>query len=120
MRAVLLALLLAALTGPALAFSTGLRRDLPAGAGPSGVVTGDFDQDGNADFAVTERDVDSLSVWFGEGTGAFRGRTRYPTGDFPQAITAGDLNGDGRVELAISNGVANTVTVYQGLVHGAF
>lgn len=104
----------------ALNLPLGLTRDLPAGAGPSGVVAADFNGDGNADFAVIERDVDSLSVWFGDGTGNFAGRTRYPTGDFPRAIAAGDLNGDGRVELAIANGVSNTVTVYRGLTLGAF
>jgi hypothetical protein len=113
MRTALVVLLLA-FAAEAHAFTTGLRRDLPAGAGPSGVVAADFNQDGNADIAVIERDVDSLSVWFGDGTGAFAGRTRYPTGDFPRAIAAGDLNGDGRVDLAIANGVANTVTVYLG------
>ena len=101
-------------------FELGLTRNLAVGAGPSGVVVADFDRDGNLDIAVTERDIDSLSVWLGNGTGKFGTPARYPTGDLPSAIAAGDLNGDGRVDLAVVNTAGNTVTVYRGGPLGFF
>jgi hypothetical protein len=83
-------------------------------------VIEDFNGDGNLDFAVTQRDVDSLTVWLGLGWGKIGAPARYPTGDFPVAIAAGDLNGDGRLDLVIANRDANTVTVYRGAGLGRF
>jgi len=120
-RVILVVVALVLFAGPAHArFDFGLRRDLPAGQNPAAVAVGDFNRDGNVDFAVAERAVDSLSVWFGDGTGKFGGRTRYPTGDYPTAMAAADINEDGRLDLVIVNGVSNTVTVYRGMPQGAF
>jgi Flp pilus assembly secretin CpaC len=44
---------------------------IPVGAGPSGIVTGDFNADGNQDFAVTNEEDDSVSIFLGDGKGGF-------------------------------------------------
>jgi len=120
MKLALIALIAFAGAASAAPFDLGTQRNLPVGAAPSGVVIEDFNGDGNLDFAVTQRDVDSLTVWLGLGFGKIGAPTRYPTGDFPVAIAAGDLNEDGRLDLVIANQAANTITLYRGAVFGTF
>ena len=60
----------------------------------------------------------TVSVLFGDGTGAFPGSTAFPsneiltTGTTPSAIVAGDFNSDGHFDLAVTNFGDNTVTVF--------
>jgi tetratricopeptide (TPR) repeat protein len=44
---------------------------IPVGNGPSGIVSGDFNADGNLDFAVSNEEDNSVSVFLGDGKGGF-------------------------------------------------
>jgi len=101
-------------------FPIGTRRTYPVGTSPKATAVGDFNRDGNLDFAVTLRDVDSVAVRLGDGKGSFGAVARYATNGPPFAITAGDLNGDGRLDLVTANTSTNTVSVFKGLINGQF
>lgn len=58
------------------------------------VLTADFDKDGNLDFAVAT--ANGLSVYFGDGTGAFT-HADFAGSTFNLAMA--DVDGDGRVDL---------------------
>lgn len=75
------------------------------GAVASGIATGDFDGDGNADIAISTMVSKKVYLFFGVGDGTFTAGTT--TLDFPHAqrypndVKAGDFNGDGKDDLAI-------------------
>lgn len=46
--------------------------EIPVGSNPSSIVTGDFNSDGNQDFAVTNEVDDTISIFFGDGKGGFK------------------------------------------------
>jgi Flp pilus assembly secretin CpaC len=87
-------------------------------ASPSAVVTGDFNDDGNMDIAVTDAANDQVLVLLGNGDGTFLAPVAYPTGSNPVAMIAQDFDGDGQPDLAIvdqGNGsAAGAVSVLLG------
>jgi hypothetical protein len=70
-------------------------------ASPSGVATGDFDNDGNMDIAVTDMANNRVLVLLGNGDGTFQTAVSYPTGSNPVALVAQDFDGDGEPDLAV-------------------
>ena len=87
-------------------------------ASPSAIVTGDFNDDGNIDIAVTDQANNQVDILLGNGTGAFQTPVAYPTGSSPVALVAQDLDGDGQPDLAVVNQgdgtTASTVSVLLG------
>jgi hypothetical protein len=67
------------------------------------VVTGDFDADGNPDFAVTNEQRGSLSVFLGRGNGTFGTETLFTVGYDPEQMATGDVNDDGIPDLVVVN-----------------
>src|SRR5262249_49486631 len=59
---------------------------------PSAIVTGDFNGDGNIDFAVTSFAASEISLFFGDGSGAFK-----EAANSPLALPSGVLNPVGMV-----------------------
>ena len=78
---------------------------------PMAVAVGDFDHDGNLDFAIATVGGQNVGIRYGTGTGSFSAPVEYAVGAGPGAIIAIDLNKDGYLDLAVANGNANTVSV---------
>jgi len=86
----------------------------------------DFNQDGNADLAVTVREslnfTGAIVLLAGDGNGVFsatRSR-RFALGALPYDLVAADFNGDGRPDLATVNALANEVSLLLNDGRGGF
>jgi FG-GAP-like repeat len=82
-----------------------------------GIATGDFDDDGQPDFAVTGR---RLSVYRNLGGGASFAKTAYLAGENQVGIKTADMDGDGNLDITVSNYLANSVSVYSNDGTGHF
>jgi hypothetical protein len=93
------------------------------------VVVGDFNQDGNLDFAAYNYSNNTIQVFFGDGKGDFNNTGgAYATGAGANDITGvtfnrmvvGDFNGDGYPDLAVLSYNNQNVTVLLNDKTGAF
>jgi uncharacterized repeat protein (TIGR01451 family) len=73
----------------------------PTGAGPSFVVTGDFNGDGNVDLAVANATDLNIAVLLGNGDGSFRAPIKTAIGFAAKTIITSDFDGDGRTDLLV-------------------
>ena len=95
---------------------------------PLWITSGEFNNDGNTDLAVTSSDSPALVVSAGAGDGSFpiASETGYTTGTSANTVVTADFNHDGRLDLAVSNANSNSVSIYLydsglfGLDNGAF
>ena len=76
---------------------------VPVGINPSSLKIGDFNGDGNQDFAVTNTNSDDVSIRFGNGDGSFYGDTQIPVGIAPKKLVIGDFDQDNIQDLAVAN-----------------
>jgi Flp pilus assembly secretin CpaC len=90
------------------------------GKQPSAVVIADFNGDGNLDFAVANKGDNSISVFQGDGTGAFKPFPKSPfplpnivasTELGPTAMVTGNFRNQGKPDLAVVNEDSNTVSI---------
>src|SRR6185295_6839682 len=56
---------------------------LPTGAVPAAVAIGDFDENGTLDIATSNAGANSVTVYFGTGTGSFTSRRDVGAGAVP-------------------------------------
>src|SRR5215467_9673180 len=74
------------------------------GSSPSGVAVGDFNRDGQLDFAVSNNVLSgTVSVFFGHGPSFQQGGVFATGGKFSVALASDDFNGDGKPDLAAIN-----------------
>ena len=99
------------------------QRVFETGEGPRGVASGDLNNDGRPDLAVTQPGADglgtTLAVLLNLGEGDFAERVEFASGgDGPHGIAAADLNSDGFDDVAVANSGSDTVGIllYQGFV----
>jgi len=90
------------------------------GPNPLFIATGDFNEDGKTDLAVTNSDfptlapVGSVSILLSTGGFGFAAPVNYAVGSVPHGIVSGDFNGDGILDLAVSNKFSNTISILRG------
>ncbi len=98
---------------------------ITVGQEPSSIVLGDFNNDGNQDFVVSNFKDNTFSLFLGNGDGTFKQATGSPfplpsTATGPIAMVTSDFNSDGNADLAIVNQTTNDVTVLLGNGNAAF
>jgi len=91
----------------------------PTGYFTSGIVAGDFNNDGILDLAAMSQDG-TVALFLGKGDGTFRAPKTYTVGGLPIAIVAGDFNRDGILDFATTDYFANTASVSLGKGDGTF
>jgi len=93
--------------------------DVPVGAGPFDMVSGDFNRDGWLDLAVTHGSANSIAILSGRPSGGFsRVDIAVPSG--PRGIAATDFNKDGRLDLIVTGWDANAIRILLGNASGGF
>ena len=85
---------------------------------PTSIAVGDFNHDGRLDLATASVDDNTVSVWLGQGDGAFVPDGSYPVGNEPTSIALGDFTNDGNLDIVTANGA--TVSILMGRGNGAF
>lgn len=75
---------------------------------PLGSALGDLDGDGDLDLLLTDTSVNSISIFFNDGTGNFGAATVMVTGSSPRSMALGDIDNDGDLDLSyvFTNNVA--------------
>jgi VCBS repeat protein/centrosomal CEP192-like protein len=92
-----------------------------------GIVAGDFNKDGNLDFAVlwlVGHGPVQLGVYLNDGTGHFTPNNNYVIGvssvHLARSLATADLNGDGKLDLIVPDVSNSTVAVLYGNGNGTF
>jgi hypothetical protein len=87
-----------------------------AGSTPDSIATADFDQDGDLDLAVANRDSADVTVLLGDGTGSFAAvaTLALTTDGRPTSIVTGNFNGDADPDLAVADVHNNEVVIFTG------
>jgi hypothetical protein len=80
---------------------------------PRGLASGDFDEDGNDDLAITG--VGGTQVLFGDGSGGFAPDSTYDVAGLD--VVVADVIGDGRLDLVVADNDRSGLTLMAG--HGA-
>ncbi|HEY1555268.1 MAG TPA: VCBS repeat-containing protein, partial [Kofleriaceae bacterium] len=94
---------------------------LTAGNNPSALAAGDLDGDGNLDLVVTNYNSTTISVFLGQGGGAFATQVTYDIGNTgASSVAIADLDGDGKLDLAIADTNSGAAIVLLGTGGGAF
>lgn len=81
-------------------------------ADPTDMDSGDFDDDGDVDLAITGIGSDELQILENDGAGVFSIAATYSTGDKPIALSVFDWNNDALADIALVNQDDDTLYVY--------
>jgi hypothetical protein len=90
------------------------------GFSPVKIVAGDFNRDGNLDFAVVDDSSNELMIFLGDGTGDFGPSIDIALIGRPTSLVTADLNLDGILDIAVTDATKNDVVVLFGDGTGNF
>ena len=95
---------------------------LPSGALPTAVVSGDFNEDGKPDLAISNGGDNTITVLLGDGAGGFANPPGllYTTGSTPVWITAAKLTTGGHLDIIAVDADSKQVEVFRGNGTGTF
>ena len=103
-----------------LSFSSPILVPIGDTEGAYALVAGDFNNDGNDDFAAAYA-VSKVAIRLGDGAGNFSGNTDVSVNSYVAPdIAIADFNNDGNIDFATANANANTVSIRLGDGLGGF
>jgi glucose/arabinose dehydrogenase len=85
-----------------------------------GIVSDDFNGDGQLDMATANAGSNNISVLLGNGNGTFAPAVNFGVGNEPKSVFAADFNADGKLDLFTANQISNNVSVLLGKGDGTF
>ncbi|MCM8817363.1 MAG: FG-GAP-like repeat-containing protein [Candidatus Omnitrophica bacterium] len=93
-----------------------------SGNGPVQPVFSDFNSDGNPDIAVCDWTDQNISVFLGDGHGAYNISSTYQFAGNPNPydIVAGDFNRDGKIDLIVACVSSTNLVLLAGNNDGSF
>jgi hypothetical protein len=83
-------------------------------SGPLGIAWGDFSGDHHADVVVANQMEDTVTVFSGDGTGAFDDVRTFDADSLPTTARVAELTGDGVPDLVVVNEGSDTAVVLIG------
>lgn len=92
----------------------------PGADGSSIVRSGDFNNDGIADFVTNGYATASIGISLGLGNGKFLAPVNYPTAALPSRVEVADMNNDGIADCVTANLNANGLNTLPGNGTGGF
>lgn len=92
----------------------------PIGHESSPNESGDFDNDGKIDMAVSNTSSDSVSIVLGLGDGRFGPQQEVAVGATPHGIAALDVDGDADLDLVVASENGNFLSLLRNDGHGVF
>ncbi len=87
---------------------------------PEIMTGGDFNGDGNLDFAVNMSGFDNFAILNGDGHGNFTLKRHIQSDTLPKCLVSGDLNGDGKLDIVAVSQWGYDIKVYLGNGAGNF
>ena len=87
---------------------------------PHAITLGDFNSDGNTDFAVPASASQTLTVLISGNSGDIISNQHLHVGEGPTWVTSTDLNQDGHLDLVTTNTGAGSLSLYYGNGKGDF
>lgn len=94
--------------------------DMPGGNTPSPNEGADFNRDGDIDLAVGNGGNDKLSVYFGDGLGAYGTPATYTSGAAVRGVAILDLDTDGDDDIVTANRNGNNLRLFYNDGSGGF
>jgi FG-GAP-like repeat/FG-GAP repeat len=110
-------------TNPTSASAAGFEsaHTLPTGFMPTAVVTGDFNEDGKPDLAISNGGDNTIYVYIGNGDGTFGvPEILYTAGQSPVWLADAKLSQNGHLDLITVDGDSNQLEVFSGKGDGTF
>jgi FG-GAP-like repeat/IPT/TIG domain len=96
--------------------------DFTTGLMPSDIATGDFNNDGKPDLAVTNKMSNTISLFkntsVANGTVLLEPKIDFTTGVEPSGVSIADINGDGKLDMVVTNRNSNTFSVFKNNSNG--
>jgi hypothetical protein len=100
------------------AFPTMVATAMPSD--PVDAELADLNGDGNLDYMVSIPNNDTISIYLGDGTGAFTLDSSLTTSDYALWARFVDMNGDGNLDILASGQNADGVNLFYGAGDGTF